>query len=182
MVNMVTLSDGSKYMLDVGFGGNGPTQPLLLDESESEMQQIDKAQMRLRKQSLAVNTDTLQKLWLYQYRVRPDSEWEPIYCFTKLEFLPQDYEVMNFYTSQSRTSWFTYRLVCMKMILEDGELTGTLLLTGGDVKRRIRGEVEHLQTCEKEEQRVEALEKYFDIKLSVAEAAGIASMVTSLPT
>lgn len=39
MVNIVTIADGKKYMVDVGFGGNGPTQPLLLDAEHSLVQQ-----------------------------------------------------------------------------------------------------------------------------------------------
>lgn len=177
MVNIVTLKDGSKYLLDVGFGSNGPTQPLLLDP-KSQTQHIEPADMRLAKQNLAVNTDPDQSLWLYQYRVSPDEEWLPIYCFTELEFLPQDYEIMNFYTSQNRKSWFTYRVVCVKMIMEAGELIGTITLVGGEVKRRIRNETEHLKTCENEEERVKALDEYFDIKLSKAEAVGIKGMVS----
>jgi len=182
MVNIVTLDDGNKYMLDVGFGGNGPTQPLLLDANNSQVQHIEPADMRLTKQNIAANTDPDQTLWLYQHRIGPDSEWLPMYCYTELEFLPQDYKVMNFYTSQNRKSWFTYRIVCVKMVMEEGELVGTLTLVGGDVKRRIRGETEHLKTCENEVDRVKAMEEYFGIKLGPDEAGGIKGMVTALPS
>lgn len=180
MVNIVTLNDGNKYMLDVGFGGNGPTQPLLLDAFKSQVLQIEPAEMRLTKQNIAENTDPDQRLWVYQHRINPDVEWLSIYCFTELEFLPQDYQVMNFYTSQSRTSWFTYRIACVKMIMEKGKLVGTVMLVGGDVKRRIKGHTEHLETCENEQERVKALEKYFDIKLGPDEIGGIKGMVTAL--
>lgn len=180
MVNLVTLSNGEMYMLDVGFGGNGPTQPLLLDASKSQAQNIEPADMRLTKQNIPVNTDPKQKLWVYQHRNNPDSEWLPIYCFTELEFLPQDYEVMSFYSSQSRRSWFTYRIVCVKMMMEEGELVGTLKLTGRNVKRRTRGETKHLTTCNNEEERVRALKDYFDIRLSPADAGAIKGMVTAL--
>ncbi|KAK4695060.1 hypothetical protein P7C71_g2620, partial [Lecanoromycetidae sp. Uapishka_2] len=152
MVNIVTLGDGTKYMLDVGFGGNGPTRPLLLDASRSQVQHIEPAEMRVTKQNIQVNTDPDQKLWVYQHRINPDSEWLTQYCFTELEFLPQDYQVMNFYTSQSRTK----------------------------LKKRVGGETEHLKTCENEEERVKVLEEYFDIKLSAEEAGGIEGMITAL--
>ena len=34
MVNIVTLADGSKYVLDVGFGADGATRPLPLVEGK----------------------------------------------------------------------------------------------------------------------------------------------------
>ena len=47
---------------------------------------------------------------------------------------------MNFQTSQSRNSWFTCQIAVVKMNLEEGEVVGTLILVGADVKRRKRGE------------------------------------------
>ena len=89
---------------------------------------------------------------------------------------------MNFYTSQNRKSWFTYRIACVKMVMEEGELVGTLRLVGGDVKRRIRRGTGQLKTCENGGDRVKAMEEYFGIKLSPDEAGGIRGMVTALPS
>ena len=180
MVNIVTLSSGQKYMLDVGFGANGPVQPLLLDESAAYTKHITPAEARLVCGNIPHNTDPGQKLWLYQHRVDPQSEWLIMYCFTELEFLPEDYEVMNFWTSQSPKSWFTYRVVAVKMILEGSEVVGTLFLDGGDVKRRVKGEMEHLRTCKTEEKRVQALEVVFGLRLTDEERRGIRGMITEL--
>lgn len=57
MVNIVTLSSGLKYMLDVGFGGNGPIQPLLLDPSAALTQHIAPAEARLVLVDIPHNTD-----------------------------------------------------------------------------------------------------------------------------
>lgn len=46
---------------------------------------------------------------------------------------------MDFQTSQSRNSWFTYQIAVVKMNLEEGEVVGTLILVSADVKRK-RGE------------------------------------------
>lgn len=142
MVNIVTLADGKRYMVDVGFGGNGPTQPLPLDSEHPQFKNIAPADVRLLYDNILENTNRSQKLWIYQHRNYAQSRWLPMYCFTELEFLPQDYEAMNFQTSQSRTSWFTYKIVVVKMILEEGEVVGTLMLVGGDLKRRIKGRTE----------------------------------------
>ena len=180
MVNIVTLADGKKYMVDVGFGSNGPTQPLPLDTEHSHLENIAPADVRLLYDSIPENTNRSQKLWIYQHRNDEQSPWLPMYCFTELEFLPQDYETMNFQTSQSRTSWFTYKVVVVKMILEEGEVVGTLMLVGGDFKRRMKGRTEDLKACKIEEDRVQVLEEWFAIKLGDEERAGIRGMVTEL--
>ena len=180
MINIVTLADGKKYMVDVGFGGNGPTQPVLLDPECSQTYNIPPAEMRVIYDNIPENTDPHQRLWIYQHRNDAQAPWLPMYCFTELEFLPQDYEVMNFQTSQSRTSFFTYQVIVIKNILQDGEIVGTLMLVGADLKRRINGKTEQLQVCKTEEERLQALEKWFGIKLSEDERVGIRGMATEL--
>jgi arylamine N-acetyltransferase len=99
MVNIVTV-DGKRYMVDVGFGSNGPTHPALVDGEVSVG--IAPEELRLLWTSIAQNTDPTQKLWVFQHRNDSQSPWQDAYCFTDLEFLPVDYEVMNFRISQSR--------------------------------------------------------------------------------
>ena len=180
MVNIVILADGKKYMVDVGFGANGPTQPLPLDSEQSQLKNIAPADMRFVYDNIPENTNSSQKLWIYQHRNDTQSSWSPMYCFTELEFLPQDYETINFQTSQSRTSWFTYKIVVVTRILEEGEVVGTLILVGGDLKKRIKGITEDLMAFKIEEDRVQALEEWFGIKLGDDERAGIRGMVTEL--
>lgn len=180
MVNIVTLSSGQKYMLDVGFGDNGPIQPLLLDSSAAHTQHIAPAEARLVHENIPQNADPNQRLWQYQHRIDPESQWQTLYCFTELEFLPEDYEIMNFWTSQSQKSWFTYQVVAVKMILEGEEVVGTLILSGSDVKSRLQGKTEHLRTCKTEEERVQALDDVFGLSLTEEEKRGIGGMVTEL--
>ena len=178
MVNIVTLADGQKYIVDVGFGSDGPTRPLPLIHGEA-VQGILLQELRLMKENIAENTDPDQKLWIYQRRYSPQDEWTSMYCFTEVEFLPQDYEVMNFWISQSRKSWFTYRVVMVKMIMENETLIGTLSLNGGEIKRRIAGSTERW-ICKTEDERVEALKTWFKIELTEDERKGIKGLVTEL--
>jgi arylamine N-acetyltransferase len=178
MINIVTIPDGQKYMLDVGFGNDGPTRPLPLSHGVVS-QGILPQELRLVRENLAQNTDPDQMLWIYQRRYSPKDEWTSVYCFTELEFLPQDYEVMNFWTSQSRRSWFTYGIIVVKMIMENETLIGTLILDGEVVKRRIRGSTEKW-ICKTEDERVEALKTWFKIELTQDERAGIRGLVTEL--
>jgi len=180
MVNIVTLTDGKKYMLDVGFGGNGPIRPLLLDAKYSQAPAIYPAEARLVHQNIPENSNPNQKLWIYQHRKDPQSNWVPMYCFTELEFLPQNYEIMNFWTSQSRKSWFTQKLVAVRMIIEEGGVVGEIILTGAELKSCVRGVTKHLATCETEEDRVGVFKTWFLIELREEEKAGIRGMVTEL--
>lgn len=182
MVNIVTI-DGKRYMVDVGFGGNGPTHPLPLVDGKVSVG-IAPEELRLLWTSIAQHSDPSQRLWVYQHRNDAQSPWQDGYCFTDLEFFPADYEVMNFTTSHSRTSWFTYMVVCVKHILEvkddEEEPVGVVMLVGNEVKRRIGGKSEHLATCKTEDERVAALEKWLDVRLSSQERAGIIGTVTQL--
>lgn len=180
MVNIVTLADGRKYMLDVGFGGNGPVRPLPLHLEDSHVPGIEPAENRLAYRNIPQNSDPNQKLWVFQHRNDAQSQWISMYCFTELEFLAQDYEMMNFWTSQSRKSWFTQRIVAVRMIMKEGEVVGTVMLDGGEFKKRVKGVKEHLRTCESEEERVTGLEEWFGMVLREEERVGIRGMVSEL--
>ena len=178
MINIVTLPDGQKYMLDVGFGSDGPIRPLPLVHGQVS-QGILPQELRLVEDNIEHNTDPDQKLWIYQRRYSPEDEWTSMYCFSEVEFLPQDYEMMSFWTSKSRKSWFTYRIAMVKMIMENETVIGTLSLNGGEVKRRIRGSTE-IWICKTEGERVEALKTWFKIELTEDERKGIRGLVTEL--
>ncbi|KAI9717185.1 MAG: hypothetical protein M1812_004933 [Candelaria pacifica] len=178
MVNIVTV-EGERYMVDVGFGSNGPIHPLPLLHDEITYG-IGPQEVRLLHTSIEQHTDATQKVWVFEHRNDPQSPWTSAYSFTELEFLPPDYTIMNFYTSTSRTSFFTYTVICMKTVMEGDEVVGTVTLFGGDMKKRISGKTEHLESCETEEQRVKVLEKYFGIVLGEEEKNGIQGMVTEL--
>jgi len=87
---------------------------------------------------------------------------------------------MNFWTSQSRQSWFTYAVVVVRLIMEEGELVGQVILNGAEVTKRVKGETEHIQTCKAEGERVDALERWFEIRFREEERMGIRGMVTAL--
>lgn len=181
MVNIVTIS-GQKYHVDVGFGGPGPTVPMPLDRStERTHPQIPPATSRLRWTNISGNTDPDQRLWVYENRLDDNSEFQTVYCFTELEFQPCDYQVMSYFTSTSSKTFFTRTVVMAKHLMnEDGELTGTLTLNQDVVKWRVKGAKEREIKLESEQERVEALEEHFGIKLSEAERDGIRGMASQI--
>lgn len=128
-----------------------------------------------------------QALWVYEVQFSPgDHSWHPRYCFSEVEFLPNDYEVMSHFTATHPTSWFTWMVVCVKFIAETNketgelEIVGDVTLTGDEVKRRTRGKRELLAKCESEDERVDALEMFFGVKLSGEERAAIKGTKTAL--
>ena len=138
--------------------------------------------MRIVRESIAEFTDPSQKIWIYQTRYNLESKWLSLICFSEVEFLPQDFEVMNFSVSQSRSSWFTQAFFCMRMILDQTgtEIIGQCVMSGKEVKERLRGQTEILQVLETEEDRIKALAKYFDMHLRESEIQGIRGMTSEL--
>ncbi|KAL4760686.1 arylamine N-acetyltransferase family protein [Aspergillus foveolatus] len=180
MVIIVGISN-QKYLVDVGFGNNGPTSPLpLLRNVSADL--IPPAQMKLDKTPLPEAVDQSQEFWVYSVRYGPDKEWAPMYAFSETEFLPQDFAMMNFNTSKGSSSWFTQRVVCVRHILGDDEssIKGLYVMAGKQVKRRVHGQTEIVQTLENEDDRVEALAKWFGIHLLDHEVAGIQGLVSEL--
>jgi arylamine N-acetyltransferase len=178
MLNIVTIG-GQKYVLDVGFGSSGPTHPLPLVENEISTN-VGEQEMRLIYDTIPDFTVSGQKLWRYEHRNGGEQPWLPTYAFSEMEFTPSDYTMMNYFTSSHRTSWFTYLVVCVKMILEDGEIVGDVTLFGNEVKKRTKGKSELLALCASEAERVKALDEFLGVKLIPAEIAGIQGMVTEI--
>ncbi|KAL8790252.1 MAG: hypothetical protein Q9195_006475 [Heterodermia aff. obscurata] len=183
MVNLVTLASGQKYMLDVGFGSDCATRPLPLTnslETGDVLHGIGAQQLRLIYSSIEPATSPDQNLWIFQRRYSASDEWRTAYCFTELEFLPRDYGMMNYYTSTCRTVFFTYAIIVVKLVMDGEELAGEVIMTGSEVKRRIRGKTEHLVSCKSEGERVAALERWFRLRLTSEERRGIRGTVTEL--
>lgn len=176
----MTIGD-DKYVVDVGFGPNGPTRPLLIRHGATCMG-IAPAEARLIKESIAANTDSGQKPWIYQIRSGPEENWHAAYCFYEIEFLPSDYEMMNFSTSQNTRSIFTKAVICTKFLLNDAndDIVGCLSIVKEKVKRNLNGNVEILQVLKSEGERVDALKDLFNIHLLPLEARGIRGKATEL--
>jgi arylamine N-acetyltransferase len=184
-INLVII-EGQKYLVDVGMGATAPSQPLLL-VANGVLPGIGNSLCRLRWDTIPQYTDPESKLWIYEQNNDGKSDFVPTYCFSELEFLPVDYEVMKMGTTFNRRSWFTWKVVCVKTILASSEGTGgeeavvgVLVLTGNTLKRRISGKTEHLATFENESQRVRALKEWFGIEMTTDERLGIKGMVTDL--
>ncbi|KAF8866475.1 cysteine proteinase [Acephala macrosclerotiorum] len=178
-VNLVSIA-GMIYLVDVAFGGSCPTRPMPLVHDHVSRWGITAAKTRLTFQS--PSNRIVQGLWALEHQKSPSDEWTPCYTFALTEFNSKDFEVMNYAVSTRKTSFWTYSIICMKMIRDEeaNDITGIVALEGGRLKRRIHAESETLAECANEEERVDVLDKYFGIRLNSTERKGIMGTVTQL--
>jgi N-hydroxyarylamine O-acetyltransferase len=101
-VNLVEL-EGQIWLCDVGFGGSGFRQPLML-QADVEFEQLGEI-YRLHEND--VHGFYLQK--------RMEQEWRPLYTFRIEPALPIDMEMANFYTSNSSDHVFRDAIIGTRM-------------------------------------------------------------------
>jgi arylamine N-acetyltransferase len=181
MVNLVSIGE-QKYLIDVGFGSNGPHQPVPLT-CGFEFHNVGDQSGRLRYGPITQHTNKTEQQHLWQYEIRNGSaDWMPAYCFTEAEFIPEDFTMMNYYMSTSRDSWFTFHVVCVRMLLDDaGEnVVGDLTLFNNSLKRRIGGKSEVMQIFSTDEERVSALDKTFNIRIGPADRDSIRHTISEI--
>jgi arylamine N-acetyltransferase len=104
MVNIVTLSS-RRYLVDVGMGARGP-MVLLEMVSGASATSISRRTIRLLHGCIPEHTSShpSNALWKLEMRNSEGSACVPTYAFTDMEFLPQDFEVMNWYVSMNPRS------------------------------------------------------------------------------
>ncbi|KAK5674074.1 hypothetical protein LTS10_013169 [Elasticomyces elasticus] len=169
MVNLVTIRVWPRRP--------GTSLKLIDGKIEANLVAMPQQAIRLRHDAIAENEHQNVKLWIFERRNNDNAPWVPMYCFEdNVCFLPQDFEVLNYFTSTHRTSVFTYRALCSKFILADEDETtivGEIILYEHEVTRRLNGTTETLATLSTETERIEALFAYRGVRLSQAQAVGI---------
>jgi arylamine N-acetyltransferase len=83
IVNIVTLADGTRWHVDVSFGGDGATKPLPLVDG-AITSNIGTQELRLIRDFIPGQTelDPERKLWVYQYRNSEAHSWNAFYAFS----------------------------------------------------------------------------------------------------
>ncbi len=109
---MLVELDDKKWLVDVGFGGEGITAPVLIEE-ESEQEQF-------------VNTYRIvtNPVFGYVLQRKVEDEYISIYAFTTDGCIPVDYVVANHFTSTFPESFFLKERFCT-IPTEKGRLTLT---------------------------------------------------------
>jgi len=180
MVNLVRLQ-GQRYLVDVGFGGPGPCRPIPLTDA-SDTPGIGVQTIKVSQQTLDQHSDQDQKAWVYSHRESDEANWVDGYTFTEVEFFPFDFEVMNLATMTLRQSFFVQTLLCVRVILDEktGDPVGQLILMNGELKKKVLGKYELLETFQAEEERIAGLKKWFGIEISDEDQKGIVDLPTEL--
>lgn len=193
-LNIVALN-GVRYAVDVCFGSRVPVLPLRLCHGEVQRHSAP-GQMRVRYDNITQGLRVDQKLWIYEHRINEDAPWVPQYCFAELEFLPEDIRVMNLAPARSPSSFFTYKVLCVRFTSENelyskdgdpaqypknhtlqettaGEIDGALIIEGSTFKWRKKGEKQWERIFQSEDDRTECLKCYFGIELTREEKRAI---------
>lgn len=171
MVNIVII-DNQRYLVDVGYGADGPSRPLPL-VSGRPLKGTPGQELVLERRHLQQHQDPSQQVWVYSQR-RGSTPWMEIYHFTDTEFLPADLEILNHYNMTR--SFFAEAIVVQRFIFSESEdeegLSGMVLLLRDQIKRRdSRGE--SIEVLSSEDERLAALEKVFHIKLTQQQSEAI---------
>lgn len=193
-VNIVTLPNGERYMVDVSFGGDGPSLPLPLKPGHIS-HNIGTQKLRLLYdnipgQSIAGNTHSRDggKMWVYQYQNRPEQDWNSYYAFPEMEFLPGDLEWMAEGAQSTALSFQTWTVLGVKFLMSEQEIEGKngrkiygkVMLAGDIVKTNTGGKTQTAKECKTEADRVQALKDYFGIILTNDEIIGIVGTKTEI--
>ena len=178
-MNLVTLADGSRYMVDVSFGGDGATQPLSL-VPEQAVQNLGSQEIRLAWDVLPEQVSSRTKHWIYQYRNGPNLDWNSYYAFTEHEWLERDFEGPNFYVNTHPDSFQRHGQLVVKFLREGDRIVGKRMLAGAVIKENLGGRTQVLQVCHTEEERIKALKDHLGLLLTPEEIAGIKGYETEL--
>jgi arylamine N-acetyltransferase len=178
MANIVILG-GKKYLVDVGYGVDGPICPLVLQPG-CRTTGLSYQNLRCEPRTLPQHTDPLQKVWVYMQH-RGEGPWQDVYHFADTEVLPQDFDVLNFY-NMTNSLWARTVVAQHFLPSDDGDVVGTRMLVGKELRMGNGSSSEHIvvERYKTEEERLIALRRYFGIVLSDEETNAIIGRPTAL--
>ncbi|KAK7431186.1 hypothetical protein QQZ08_002226 [Neonectria magnoliae] len=187
IVNIVTLADNTRWVLDVSFGGDGPTQPVPMVEG-TEWRNMGTQDARLIRDFIPGQTELTagRRLWIYQCRNAPDQPWASHYAFSHaVEWLAADFDVVN--QAASTKSFQTTTVLVVKFLRRacvaapgGQDVYGKRMLVDAVVKENPGGKTNVVQECATEAERVQALKEWFGIELTEEEAQSIKGHVKEI--
>ncbi|KAK4502273.1 hypothetical protein PRZ48_005698 [Zasmidium cellare] len=180
MLNLVKINN-QRYIVDVGMGSMGPAIVYPLQDG---WEGVAVAPRKIRLQLKAIpetygQGDDAPKLWCFDQCLVPDApgkdKWIPTYCFTETEFLPQDYEMMSYFTSNNPSVFFTYCLICTKLLVDEEKevVVGDVSLFNNGVRKTVGGKRDAPQELKSEEERIQVLKDVFKVELTEEEKNGL---------
>ncbi|ROW07022.1 hypothetical protein VPNG_06649 [Cytospora leucostoma] len=124
VVTIVEFADGSRWVTDVGFGGDGMTAPLpLIDAPENGQYPVHR---NLGTQEVRVTRGSLpgtcarggkgNQVWFYEYRNGPEEQWSQYYAFGDHEATSWDLECANYWVSSHSESFQRKQIIVVKFL------------------------------------------------------------------
>ncbi|KAK4179907.1 PaNAT1 arylamine N-acetyltransferase encoded by the PaNAT1 protein [Triangularia setosa] len=189
LVNIVTLPNtNTQYVLDAGFGGDGPTFPLPLTEHTIHHNSIGTQEIRyirdwLPDQRFRDESRGALKHWVYEYRNSPDKPWNSYYAFVpEHEFTELDLENLNVYLSECKRNHQTYTILVIRFLRDEEtrKIRGKVMMVQGEVKQNLGGRTELVKVCKTEEERTATLKDLFGVELTDEEKGAIRGWASEL--
>jgi N-hydroxyarylamine O-acetyltransferase len=147
--------DGQPWLVDLGFGTNGLIEPIPLEAGPEFPQSFDRYRL------LAM------PLLNYHLQLHMQGEWQTLYAFALDEAQPSDYQMMNFFYSQSPDSPFRQQRISTRSAPDH-----RVSLLDRELKiRRVAGIT--ATTLPDEAAYHQALETHFGIQLPVGAFAAL---------
>lgn len=194
-INIIEINQ-VRYLADVGFGPNGPIAPVRIGTDDTTQINISPTKIRIRQDAIEQGLSRRGQFWILEHLIKPDEEWKPLYCFTDMEFIPEDIKVINMAPGLSPTSWFTQKIVCTRCStdsafpgagqgpdptsLVEEEISGEYIIDGDSFKWRKNGVVLHQKTFENEADRLKMLKDVFGIELDILDTEAIKGRVSEI--
>lgn len=187
-MNIITLSDGQVWTMDVGFGGDGPTKPMPLVHDQPQVN-LGGQEVRLVRDWIPTQLHRTEasKLWIYEYRNGKDKAWNSFYAFSETEAMEADFHVINHFTGTSPDSHHTITQLLVKFLRRerddgsgDQEIYGKRMLVNALVKENLGGKTKIVEECKTEEDRIRILKEFFGIILTEEEKTAIKGTATEL--
>lgn len=194
IILIVTFSDGIRWAVEVCFGGDGPTQPMQLIENFISRNMGTQDARYLRGNLPGQVSRALgHRMWLYQCRNHEPQPWKTFYGFNDaLEWLPQDFDVVNCFTSGSPESAAVTNVAVVKFLRRPvsnhteppkdcrQEIFGKRILANEVRKENLGGRTRVMQVFRTEDERISALKMWFGIELTEEERLAIRGHSTEL--
>lgn len=122
------------------------------------------------------------KYWRLQFRERPEQQWMDTYAFPEVEFTDIDGAALERHVMTDRRMWFMVRVMAFRHIFDEqsGKPAGFVMLWENQLRRKFLGGKYEVSTLYSEEERILALEKWFDIVLDDDEKEEIHDTVSYL--
>lgn len=168
---MLVDIDDVRYLVDVGCAAYGPPVPLPLVDGH-EMVGVPPLKIRIQQKALPGSRTSRLKSWVYGFQTAA-MEWRDWYAFSEAEFLPADYDMVNYTMSTSRMSIMVNTIMVQKTIMCDGVTVGSKQMASNSYRQTMGAESSESIVFKTEADRHVALEEHFDIKLTEKEKRAI---------